>query len=102
VPGTVRTTAGMFRETFERCLKHNTSLLSAALAFYSLLSLAPALYFFVAAAGMVIGRREARGEVIDWVSQTIGPGVAGFIGGVVDSGSNSRQEMRNMRMCMLR
>jgi len=55
----------MFRETFERCLKHNTSLLSAALAFFSLLSLAPALYFFVAAAGMVIGRREARGEVID-------------------------------------
>jgi len=79
----------MFRETFERCLKHNTSLLSAALAFYSLLSLAPALYFFVAAAGIVIGRREARGEVIDWVTQTIGPGVAGFIGGVVDSGSNS-------------
>jgi membrane protein len=78
----------LFRETFERCLKHNTSLLSAALAFYSLLSLAPALYFVVAAAGMVIGRRAARGEVIGWASQTLGPGVATFIGEVVDRGSN--------------
>ena len=33
--------AGLFWETIERCLKHNTSLLSGALAFYALLSLAP-------------------------------------------------------------
>jgi membrane protein len=89
VAGNIRTTAGFFREAFERCLKHNTSLLSAALAFYSLLSLAPALYFVVAAAGVVIGRSEARGEVIAWATQMIGPGVAGFISGVVDYGSNS-------------
>ena len=63
-------------------------MLSAALAFYGLLSLAPALYFVVAATGMVIGRGAAREEVIAWATQTIGPGVAGFIGGVVDSGSN--------------
>ena len=85
--GKVRITAELFRDAFERCLKHNTSLLSAALAFYALLSLAPALYFVVAATGMVIGRRAAREEVIAWATQTIGPGVAGFIGGVVDSGS---------------
>lgn len=74
----------MFRQTIERCVKHNTSLLSGALAFYALLSLAPALYFVVAAAGMVIGRREARGEVIEWATQMIGPGGSAFIGGVLD------------------
>ena len=87
MPRRIRTTAGLFQEAFERCLKHNTSLLSGALAFYAPLSLAPALYFVVAATGMVIGRGAAREEVIAWATQTIGPGVAGFIGGVVDSGS---------------
>jgi len=88
VPGKLRTTAGLLRDTFERCFRHNTALLSAALAFYALLSLAPALYFVVAAAGTIIGRGEARGEVMAWATQTIGPGVAGFIGGVVDQGNS--------------
>ena len=77
-------TARLFRGAFERCLKHNTSLLSGALAFYALLSLAPALYFVVAAAGMIIGRREARGEVIQWAYQMLGPGGANLIGGLLE------------------
>ena len=84
----LRTAAGLFRDTFERCIKHNTSLLSAALAFYALLSLAPALYFVVAAAGMVIGRRAARGEVIAWSDQMLGSGGAHFIGEVLDRGGS--------------
>ena len=76
----------MFWEAIERCLKHNTSLLSGALAFYALLSLAPGLYFVVAAVGAVIGRSEARGEVIDWATQMIGPGGAGVIGEVLSRG----------------
>jgi membrane protein len=82
----LRTAAGLFRDTFERCIKHNTSLLSAALAFYALLSLAPALYFVVTAAGVVIGRTAARGEVIAWSTQMLGPGGARFIGDVLDRG----------------
>jgi len=78
----------LFRDTFERCLKHNTSLLSAALAFYALLSLAPALYFIVAAAGVVIGRREAQGEVIAWSTQMLGSGGARFIEEVLDRGGS--------------
>ena len=84
----ILTTAGLLRDAFERCLKHNTSLLSAALAFYALLSLAPALYFVVAAAGMVIGRRAARGEVIAWSTQMLGSGGARFIGEVLDRGGS--------------
>jgi len=74
----------MFRDTFERCLKHNTSLLSAALAFYSLLSLAPALYLLVTAAGVFIGQRAASGAVIDWATQMLGSGGGAFIGGVLE------------------
>ena len=79
----------MFRDTFERCFKHNTSLLSAALAFYALLSLAPALYFVVAAAGVVIGQRAARGEVIAWATQMLGSGGARFIGEVLERGGTA-------------
>jgi membrane protein len=82
----IRTTAGLFREAFERCLKHNTSLLSGAIAFYALLSLAPALYFLVAAAGMLIGRGEARGEVMAWASGMLGSGGAGVVGEVLSRG----------------
>ena len=78
----------MFRDAFERCIKHNTSLLSAALAFYALVSLAPALYFVVAAAGSIIGRRAARGEVITWATQMLGSGGARFIGEVLDRGGS--------------
>jgi membrane protein len=78
----------LFRDAFERCLKHNTSLLSAALAFYALLSLAPALYFVVAAAGVVIGRSAARSEVISWSAQMLGAGGARFIGEVLDRGGS--------------
>ncbi len=81
-------TPGLFRDAFHRCLKHNTSLLSAALAFYSLLSLAPALYFIVAAAGTVIGRRAARGEVLGWATEMVGSSGARLIGEVLDRGGS--------------
>ena len=84
----ILTTVGLFRDTFERCIKHNTSLLSAALAFYALLSLAPALYLVVAAAGVVIGRSAARSEVIAWSDQMLGSGGARFIGEVLDRGGS--------------
>jgi membrane protein len=63
-------------------------MLSGALAFFTLLSLAPALSFVVSAISLFIGRRAARYEVIDWATRTVGPGAARFIGGVVDSGTN--------------
>jgi len=84
-----RNTAGLFRQTFDRCVKHNTSMLSAGLAFYALLSLAPALSFIVEAGGLFVGRRQARVDVIDWVTRTAGPAAARVVGGVVDSGGNT-------------
>lgn len=83
MPRRIHTATGLFRDTIERCLKHNTSLLSGALAFYALLSLAPALYFIVSAAGVVIGRRAAAGQVLQWATLFLGPGGAHFIDGIL-------------------
>ena len=71
-------------------MKHNTSLLSGALAFYALLSLAPALYFIVAAAGAFSGRGAAQGELMVWATQMLGPGGARFIGGFLDRDRTGR------------
>jgi membrane protein len=64
-------------------------MLSAALAFYGLLSLAPALYFITSAAGIIIGRRAARGEVLAWATQMVGSGGSRLIGDLLDRGGNS-------------
>ena len=80
----LRTTAGLFRETIERCIKHNTSLLSAALAFYALLSLAPAMYFIVAFTGFIIGQGAATEQVVSWANEMLGAGGAAFVSGILN------------------
>jgi len=64
-------------------------MLSGALAFYALLSLAPVLSFVVEAVGIFVGRRQARGDVIDWATRALTPAAAGIVRGMVDSGGNS-------------
>ena len=85
----IGTTATLFYRTFERCQKHNTAMLSGALAFYALLSLAPGLSFVVEAVGIFVGRRQARGDVIEWATRVLTPGAARIVGGMVDSGGTS-------------
>ena len=64
-------------------------MLSAALAFYGLLSLAPALYFITSAAGIIIGRRAARGQVLAWATQMVGSGGSRLIGDLLDRSSKN-------------
>jgi membrane protein len=82
----MRKGAALVRDTVERCMKHNTPMLSASLAFYALLSVAPAITFIVSIGGVFVGRREARGDVIDWVTSMIGPDAARLVRGMVDNG----------------
>jgi membrane protein len=86
----IRVTAGVIWETVERCIRHNTSLLSAALAYYSLLSLAPAMYFIVDFAGFIIGRRAATDQVIAWADEMLGPTGARFVNGILNSTSTGK------------
>jgi len=90
VPRRIRTTGRLLRETIERCIKHNTSLLSAALAFYALLSLAPAMYFIVAFAGFVIGPGAAANQVIAWANDMLGAGGARFVAGILNRSGTGR------------
>src|ERR1700746_1104686 len=60
------------RQAFTRWNDHNASRLGAALAFYTLLSLAPLLLFVVAMVAFVFGQQEARSWIIQQVTELIG------------------------------
>jgi membrane protein len=83
-PSVIRTGLRLVKETIDRCQKHNTPLLAAALAFYTVLSLAPGLWIVVAAAGIFVGRESARDQVLAWATVMIGPRSAGFVGSILD------------------
>lgn len=72
--------ARLVGRTVEQCASDNTPMMAAGLAFYTLLSLAPALWVVVAFAGVVIGRESARAEIVQWTAQTIGLRAADLVG----------------------
>lgn len=66
--------------------------LSAALAYYSIFSLAPVLVISISIAGAVFGEKAAQGAIEDQLAEAIGPesalAVQGMIENVHSSGSN--------------
>ena len=79
----VRTTGKLLWQTIDACQRDNTSLLAASLSFYTLLSLAPALWVVIAFAGAWVGRESARGEVMQWTANMVGGRAASYVGGVL-------------------
>jgi membrane protein len=60
----------------------------AAIAFYTVTSLAPLLLLVIAIAGLIIGRDVARAGVIDELSGLLGPEGAEFIKSIVARSSD--------------
>ncbi|MEI9813180.1 MAG: YihY/virulence factor BrkB family protein [Acidobacteriota bacterium] len=69
--------------TVDKCARDNTPFLAASISFYTMLSMAPAMWIAVALAGSLIGRRSARQAVLEWVTQNIGPAGAGYLETVI-------------------
>jgi membrane protein len=63
----------------------NASRLAAALAYYTLLSLAPLVVISIAVAGAVLGDEAARGQISAQMSSVVGPEAARGLESVVDS-----------------
>ena len=61
---TAREIAGLFGETLHRCVLHGVDTQSAALAFYSLLALAPALLAVVAIGGRFLTEVRVHEEIV--------------------------------------
>ena len=68
-----RSLGRIFWAALVACFNHRASSKAAALAFYTLLSVAPILVLVVAAAGLVFGAGAARGELAAQWQQLVGP-----------------------------
>ncbi len=62
----------IFRETFTEWQDDNASQLAAAMAFYTVFSLAPLLFIAVAIAGLMFGREAIQGEVLFYIERVTG------------------------------
>ena len=71
-------------QTLDGFTKDRGDLLAAALAYHTLLSIAPLIIIAVAIAGMVLGEGTARQEVARLMAEAMGPAAASTVEGWVD------------------
>jgi membrane protein len=76
---------GLFKETARQWSRHKIFQLSAALAYYSIFSLAPLLVIGVAVSGWFLGADAVRGELRDQLQGTMGPKAAEAVQSMVQS-----------------
>ena len=69
---TLRTVASLLRSTLQAWQKDDASRLAAALAYYTIFSLAPVLVIVVAIAGAVFGQDAVQGELVGQLRSLIG------------------------------
>jgi membrane protein len=64
---------GMVQTTVEHWLNDSAPRLGAALAYYSIFSLAPLLLVVIAVAGLAFGQRAAQGQIFYQIREFVGP-----------------------------
>ena len=83
----VATAWSLLRESLNEWLRHTDSRRGAALAFYTVFSLAPILIIAIAIAGLFFGEEAARGEIVAQASGLIGPDGAHAVQALVENAS---------------
>jgi membrane protein len=79
---------GFLSEVQRGWSRHKGPRLSAALAFYSIFSLAPLALIAVAVAGWVLGGAEAREQLLSTVLESVGPGAVRLVSNALDKAQN--------------
>jgi membrane protein len=69
----------LLQETFKEWNEDKASRLAAALAYYTIFSIAPLLIIVIAIAGAVFGEEAARGEIVQQIQGLVGRDGAEFI-----------------------
>jgi membrane protein len=72
MPEWARQSGAFLREVFDEWSKDDALSLGAALAYYTIFSMAPLLVLVIAIAGLVFGREAAQGEIVGQLRGTIG------------------------------
>ena len=79
----------LVRDSVGGWLEHNASRTGAALAFYTVFSLAPILLLSIAIAGFFFGESAARGEIFEQIHDLIGTSGASAVESVIHNASQS-------------
>ena len=79
----------LLSRTYEEFSHERAELLAAAMAFYTLLSIAPLLIIAVGIAGLVLGEGAARQEITKLMMNSMGPKVTATIGEWVDEAARA-------------
>lgn len=81
----------MIKETFRDWSDDDAFTQSAAIAFYSILSLPGLLFLIVYFAGLFLGEQAVQGQISSQISQVVGPDAAGFVESLIKSSSQGGQ-----------
>jgi membrane protein len=87
----VKAILGLFQETFEEWSKDKASRLSAALAYYTIFSIAPLLIIVIAIAGAVFGEEAASGQIFAQIQGLVGEAGAKLIQEAIKNASQPKQ-----------
>lgn len=87
----MKTLWSLLRETFAEWSRHQAPRLAAALAYYTIFSLAPLLVILLAIAGAILGPRAAAGQIYDQVRGAVGPEAAQMIETMIESAARPTQ-----------
>jgi membrane protein len=79
----------LLRETFFEWYEDRAPRLGAALAYYTVFALAPALILVIALAGLLLGKEAAQGQIISQVQDLAGEAGAQAIRAVIESAHNA-------------
>jgi membrane protein len=83
---------GVFKQAAADWSEDKASRLAAALAYYTIFSIAPLLLIAIAVAGMVFGEEAARGQIVGQIQELIGPqGAEAIQGMIANAGQNKGQ-----------
>jgi len=86
----IKTIISLLRETFTEWNEDKASRLAAALAYYTVFSLAPVLIIAIAIAGAVFGEEAARGEIVTQIQGLVGRDGAKFIETAIEGANKPR------------
>lgn len=86
--GPDRTVSSFLREVFTRWHEDRALTHGAALAYYTLFSLAPLLVLVIAVVGLVFGRAAAQGEIVNQMGGLVGVDGARMIEGMIARASS--------------
>lgn len=80
----------LFKQTFQEFSEDKAPRLGAALAYYTIFSIAPLLLIAIAIAGMVFGREAAQGEILGQLRGVLGTSAADSIQEMIKSAAKPK------------